>query len=109
MTFPVLAENKKASGKPEAVRKRVTGFEPATSCLASTRSSQLSYTRIWSEKMYHSQKRSQRRVGAVHYFGEMYSHDRLTVLCPLSSYFYLSIFAPCLLPHPLPFGSVLHV
>lgn len=29
-----------------ASKKRVTGVEPATSCLASTRSSQLSYTRV---------------------------------------------------------------
>ncbi len=41
----LLSETKKAPGSPRALRERVTGFEPATSCLASTRSSQLSYTR----------------------------------------------------------------
>ena len=44
-------------------RKRVTGIEPAALCLASTRSSQLSYTRIGMKKhLYHTRKSSQPRT-----------------------------------------------
>ena len=38
----------------------MTGIEPATLCLASTRSSQLSYTRVGMERhLYHTWKSSQ--------------------------------------------------
>lgn len=41
----------------------MTGIEPATLCLASTRSSQLSYTRIgMREHLYHTRKSSQPRM-----------------------------------------------
>ena len=44
-------------------RERVTGIEPATLCLASTRSSQLSYTRVGMGKhLYHTRKSSQPRA-----------------------------------------------
>ena len=41
----------------------MTGIEPATLCLASTRSSQLSYTRIGMKRyLYHTRKSSQPRT-----------------------------------------------
>ena len=41
----------------------MTGIEPATLCLASTRSSQLSYTRIGVRRhLYHTRKSSQPRT-----------------------------------------------